>query len=99
MPGASVATVKSVLALVKYVLINQSFTASHIHLPVPMQFADVEAVVQDAGEGRSMESFLALPKCVAFFVQQIAESLEGMTVAGIKIEDSLDRCRPLGHFY
>ena len=93
--GASVATVKNVLAPVKYVSINQSFIASHIHLPVPMKFANVEAVVQDVGKGRSMESFLALPKCVAFFVQEIAESLEGMTAAGIQIENSLDRCRPL----
>ena len=37
-----------------------------------------------------MEALLASSKCVAFFVQEIAESLEGVTAAGVKIKDAFD---------
>ncbi|OQB78631.1 MAG: hypothetical protein BWX88_05148 [Planctomycetes bacterium ADurb.Bin126] len=92
----AVLPLQQVLAGVEEPAVDDQAVLALVHAAVTLEFADVEAVVQDVADGRSGESRLRPAVDVAFLLELVDHALEGVPAAGVELEDAHDRLRLLG---
>jgi len=91
--GSPVPAVQDVLPGVERGSVDESPVAPLEDLPVPVQFADVEAVAEDVRERRAMEAGLSPTENVPLAGKLVGEALEGVAARGVELEDADQRPR------
>ena len=92
---AAVATIENVLAGVERRPVDQPLVPPLEDLPVAMQFADVEAIVENVRKSRAVETRLAGAVDVPLAFQAVGQALERVTARGVQLEDANNRLRLL----
>lgn len=89
--SASVLAVEHVLAGIEGLVVDQDAVAASEDLPVSLELAQVEPIVDDVRRRRAVESSLAVAELVAFVLQLDGERFERVAAARVQLEDADQR--------